>query len=92
VEDHVRDGQETYAITNAPPRVLCDHLSGVLGREVVDRTGLTGRYDFEISFPYATDPDKLAAILRDQYGLDLQSAQQPVKVVAVDNVEIPQGN
>jgi uncharacterized protein (TIGR03435 family) len=86
------NGQQSFSITNGDPRVLCENLSQQVGHEVVDKTGLTGRYDFEISFPAHADPDQLAAILRDQYGLDLQSTQQPVKVFAVDNVERPQSN
>jgi uncharacterized protein (TIGR03435 family) len=92
VEMHAQNGQHSLAITNGPPRILCDDLAGRLGREVVDKTGLTGRYNFEISFPEHADPDQLASILRDQYGLDLQSSQQPVKVFAIDNVEMPQSN
>jgi uncharacterized protein (TIGR03435 family) len=88
----VDDGVKSFSITNAAPDILCENLSRQLGREVVDKTGLTGRYNFEISLSSPADPDKLAATLRDQYGLDLQSAQQPVKVIDVDSVEMPQGN
>lgn len=85
-------GQQKFAVSNGEPRLLCYNLSARLGREVVDKTGLTGRYDFEMSFPAQADSDQLASILRDQYGLDLQQTQQPVKVFAVDNIQIPQTN
>ncbi|UWZ82746.1 M56 family metallopeptidase [Occallatibacter riparius] len=90
VEDRVQDNQHSYSIINGVPQVLCDSLSRQLGHEVVDKTGLTGRYDFELSFSSAADPGQLASTLRDQYGLDLQSTQQAVKVFAVDSVEMPQ--
>jgi len=88
--EHVINGQEDLAVTNGVPRVLCDTLSNHLGREVVDKTGLTGRYDFTMSFPAQTDADQLASILRDHYGLDLQATEQPVKVFAIDNINKPE--
>jgi uncharacterized protein (TIGR03435 family) len=92
VDFRVQSGQHTLAITNGDLRILCNDLTERLGNEVVDKTGLTGRYNFEISFPAQADPDQLASILRDQYGLDLQSSQQPVRVFAIDNVDMPQPN
>jgi uncharacterized protein (TIGR03435 family) len=92
VDGRAHDGVRSFSITNAATDILCENLSRQLGREVVDKTGLTGRYDFEISLSSPADPDKLAATLRDQYGLDLQSAQQPVKVIDVDSIELPQAN
>jgi uncharacterized protein (TIGR03435 family) len=90
VEARYHDGNLSYSMTNAEPNLLCENLSGLVGHEVIDKTGLTGRYDFQITYPADADPNQLAAILRDQYGLDLQSSQQPVKVLAVDNVQMPQ--
>ena len=90
IEAMNHNGQQSLAMINGEPRMLCENLSRQLGREVVDKTGLTGRYDFEISMSAPVDADQVAASLRDRYGLDLQSTQQPVKVFAVDNVEMPQ--
>jgi uncharacterized protein (TIGR03435 family) len=84
------NGQQSLAMMNGEPRMLCENLSRQLGREVLDKTGLKGRYDFEISMSAPVDPDQVAASLRDRYGLDLQSTQQSVKVIAVDSVEVPQ--
>jgi uncharacterized protein (TIGR03435 family) len=92
VEAMNHNGQQSLAMLNGEPRLLCETLSRQLGREVVDKTGLTGRYDFEINLSSPVDPDQVAASLRDQYGLDLQQSQQPVKVFAVDNLEMPQTN
>jgi uncharacterized protein (TIGR03435 family) len=90
VEAMNHNGLQSLAMINGEPRMLCENLSRQLGREVVDKTGLTGRYDFEISMSAPVDADQVAASLRDRYGLDLQSTQQPVRVFAVDNVEMPQ--
>jgi uncharacterized protein (TIGR03435 family) len=90
VEAMNHNGQQSLAMINGEPRMLCENLSRQLGREVVDKTGLKGLYDFEISMSTPVDADQVAASLRDRYGLDLQSTQQPVRVFAVDNVEMPQ--
>jgi uncharacterized protein (TIGR03435 family) len=90
VEAMNHNGQQSLAMINGEPRLLCENLSRQLGREVIDKTGLTGRYDFEITLSTPVDADQIAATLRDRYGLDLQQSQQPVKVFAVDTVEMPQ--
>jgi uncharacterized protein (TIGR03435 family) len=72
---------------------------GVLGRPVVDRTGLFGNYDWVMEFlqdappgveyqlpPDATGP-KFTDALRDQLGLKLESAKAPIEFVIVDQVE-----
>ena len=92
VDARNHDGNQSFSMSNAETRLLCENLSHQVGHEVVDKTGLTGRYDFQITIPANADPDQVAAILREQYGLDLQSTQQPVRVFAVDNVDIPQSN
>jgi uncharacterized protein (TIGR03435 family) len=92
VEARATNGQQSFAIMNGNLRVLCDNLSMHLDREVVDKTGLNGRYNFEIAFPAQADPDQIASALRDQYGLDLQSTQRPMEVHAIDSVQMPQSN
>lgn len=63
------------------------------GRTIEDRTGLTGKYDFQIR--WATDPSPesddptLFTVIREQLGLRLQSAKGPVDIIVVDNVTHP---
>jgi uncharacterized protein (TIGR03435 family) len=70
-------------------------LGNRMGRTVLDKTGLTGEYDFEIK--YAEDrgaaatadvsgPDFLTA-LQEQLGLKLEPQKGPVPVIVVDRVE-----
>lgn len=92
VEARNINGNQSYSITNGDPHILCENLTNQLGHQVIDKTGLTGRYDFELAFPAHADADQLATILRDQFGLDLQSTQQPTRVYAVDSVNLPQTN
>ena len=82
---------------------LARMLSLVVGRLVVDRTGLTGGYDFELSFPELTTPTNLAAnspdpvtgvfsALRDQLGLRLENDRADLDFVIIDRVERPTEN
>jgi uncharacterized protein (TIGR03435 family) len=72
-------------------------------RQVVDKTGLDGNYDFTLTFdrnpvpPDATDapprlgPDIFSAV-QEQLGLKLQSAKAPVQFLVIDHVELPSAN
>jgi uncharacterized protein (TIGR03435 family) len=70
----------------------------VKDRQVVDQTGLTGRYDFTLTFapdPLAPDagtaPDIFHAV-QQQLGLKLESTKAPVDVIVIDHVEPPTPN
>jgi len=75
---------------------LVDYLSSVLKARVVDRTGLTGRYDYNLEYSgapsTATDnladsaPDFVTAV-RDQLGLKLESKKGPIDVLVIDHIE-----
>ena len=62
---------------------------------VLDRTGLTGNYDFR--FDYAADPNQLDAAPSimtaiQQIGLKLNAGKGPVEMLVVDQAEKPSGN
>jgi uncharacterized protein (TIGR03435 family) len=78
---------------------LAMNLSFPLDRTVIDKTGLTGRYDFQLRWTAedagvgATDaPPDLFTAIEEQLGLKLQSAKDPVKTLVFDQVEQPTGN
>jgi bla regulator protein blaR1 len=90
---------------HATMEVLADALAedGELGRPVVDRTGLTGRFDWSIEWTPATsggavddDSDPNAATfweaLKDQLGLKLKAGKSPVRTLVIDHVELPSAN
>jgi len=82
-------------------------LSRQLGRTVVDQTGLTGRYDFKLTWtpedaavpaPQPADSaadlagPSLFAAIPEQLGLKLESIKGPVDVLVIDHVEKPTAN
>lgn len=71
------------------------------GRHVIDRTGLSGVFDVNLTWnadslrpdPPAADgaPDIFAAI-REQLGLKLEPITTPIEVIVIDHAERPVGN
>jgi uncharacterized protein (TIGR03435 family) len=78
-------------------------LTNVVGRVIVDETGLTGRYDMTLNWTSddeagtpgagdsATGPSIFTA-LEEQLGLKLVSAKGPVDTIVIDHVEKPSQN
>jgi len=79
---------------------LADSLRGPTGRTVTDKTGLTGRYDFELHYtpdntpadsPLAGGPSIFTAI-QEQLGLKLLPSTTPLDVLVVDSTQRPSEN
>jgi uncharacterized protein (TIGR03435 family) len=81
---------------------LVSAFSGMVGRMIVDRTGLGDKkFDFELKW---TPDDRRAAdnaadagpsiftALEEQLGLKLVSARGPVEVIVIDHIERPSVN
>ena len=70
---------------------LAQSLSPVVGRVMLDRTGLTGKFDFQLK--WAQDPTadttgpSIFTALQEQLGLKLESTRGPVEVLVIDRVE-----
>jgi len=90
----------------APMWLLINQLSQQLGRAVIDKTGLTARYDFALHWTpdfdspagrdaagaaAASGPSVFAAV-QDDLGLRLVSTRGPVEVLVIDHVEKPDPN
>jgi uncharacterized protein (TIGR03435 family) len=87
---------------------LSDAFAGPLsfGRPIIDKTGLTGRFDFMLEWarerrtpagsdsPVASDPigPTLLEALRDQLGLKLESTKASIPILVIDKVERPSEN
>ena len=85
---------------------LARYLDDIVGAPVVDRTGLTGNWDFDVqwSTPTLADPRAelrtppvesiagLFAALHDQLGLKLMVTRGPVDVLVIDSISRPTPN
>ncbi len=109
----LKESTETVHSSSAGPRMirynaasmgeLADQLTSYLQRQVIDRTGLTGRYGINLKFaPVNADPSIEAAseesspslfqALQEQLGLRLESSRGPVPVLVIDKAERPSEN
>jgi uncharacterized protein (TIGR03435 family) len=65
----------------------------VLGRIIVNQTGLEGDYDFELDFtpdenrPSPLDPSLIISAIRDQLGLNVKAEKGPADYFVVDTVD-----
>ena len=73
--------------------VLVGSLYDWVGRRVVDRTGLSGRFDFTLTWAPEGSTDSTAASIftavQEQLGLKLEPVRGPVDVLVVDSAERP---
>ena len=77
-------------------------LSRAVGRPVLDRTGLTGRWDFLLTYtpdaplragdPAPGDSPDLFTALQEQLGLKLEATTGPVEMLVIDRIEPPTEN
>jgi uncharacterized protein (TIGR03435 family) len=71
-------------------------LGNRIDREVLDRTGLEGEYDFSLMWTpddHATTEPSLFAALQEQLGLKIQGAKEDLEFVVIDRAEkIPTEN
>lgn len=77
-------------------------IEHIVRRPVIDKTGLTGRFDFDMAFapefegpppaaPAGSAPSFQTA-LREQLGLRLEGGRAPVNVLVVEEVQAPKEN
>ena len=85
---------------------LAQQLSQYAGRLIVDKTGLTGSYAFDLTWaatlaprppaglalPVDADAPSLGAALEEQLGLTLDAQRGPVEMVIVERLEAPTEN
>lgn len=79
-------------------RTLTQEGGSDLGRDVVDKTDLPGRYDLELKWtPTESDPSaepgpSIFTAVQEQLGLKLESTKGPVEVLVIDRIEMPSEN
>jgi len=67
------------------------------GRKILDRTGLTGRYDIDLKWASVDDPNNpdgpsVFTAIQEQLGLRLDLIKAPMDVLVIDHIERPSGN
>jgi uncharacterized protein (TIGR03435 family) len=91
-----------------PMTMFVNLLAGPLDRPVINKTGLTGRYDIDLRYtpgsgqaPSADAEQSVQAdasgaslftAIQEQLGLKLESTKGPVEVLVIDHVERPSEN
>jgi len=87
--------------TGVPMSRLADQLSAQLKRVVVDKTGLAGNYNFQLSWspddagppsPDVAAPPDIFTALEEQLGLKLQPGKEVMDTFVIDHVEYPSEN
>jgi uncharacterized protein (TIGR03435 family) len=77
---------------------LLDYIAPTPGidRLIVDKTGMTGKYDFTLSWSPSNNPDSsglsIFTALPEQLGLKLEPTKGPVQVLVIDHIERPTEN
>lgn len=74
-------------------RGLTHYLSNLLGRPVVDKTGIQGSHNWSMHLQPDDIPSAAVfAALEEQLGLKLESAKAPLDVLVIDHIEKPSAN
>ena len=79
---------------------IADNLAGIVGRTVLNKTGLTGQYEVNLKWseehgPANNDAETGPSIftaLQEQLGLRLEPGKGPTETLVIDHVEKPTGN
>jgi uncharacterized protein (TIGR03435 family) len=101
-------GSFTITAQGVPLSSFIPQLSGNSGRPIRDKTGLTGIYDFTLTYsldqnasasppngqPPPTDATapSIFTAIQEQLGLKLEPGKGPVEVIVIDRAEKPSGN
>ncbi len=96
---HVGTGLQYRRYTNNNMQDFLEDLQFILSRPVVNRTNLSGRYDFMLRWSDemqgGTDPAATPGFftaIQEQLGLKLEPTKAPVDVMTIDHIERPSEN
>jgi uncharacterized protein (TIGR03435 family) len=86
------NGLTRWAGNNIPVGMIAGLGNSLTGRAVIDATGLTGKYDFMLTFaPDGAPPDvdgvNVFAAFEQQLGLKLEARKIPIEEFVIDHVE-----
>lgn len=96
---NVNNNQGTITAHDYSMTSLASLLTDVAHRTVIDKTGLTGKYDLTLKWSQDVGSDSttdtgpsIFTALQEQLGLKLKPAKGPVKTLVVDHVAMPSEN
>ncbi|ADW67809.1 TIGR03435 family protein [Granulicella tundricola] len=81
-----------------PVDLIAEQISHLVGRIVVDKTGLPDRYDLKLRWtpddapPAENAPPTLFTAIEEQLGLKLEPAKEAVPVLVIDHIDLPSAN
>jgi uncharacterized protein (TIGR03435 family) len=94
-----RSGPANISNRGVPLAEVARDLVLYAGRVVVDRSGLSGTFDFDLQWTPdrpgapesspATDAGSLFTAIQDQLGLKLEPSRAPVEVLVIEGAELP---
>jgi uncharacterized protein (TIGR03435 family) len=87
-----RDPGVALAFRATTTDTLANALAARLARPVVNKTSITGNYDFRITMDSISQDNggaSLFTIIEEQFGLKLESQKVPIEVLVVDSVAPP---
>lgn len=97
-----RGGQTTMDLHGISMAAFADTLGsglerrGIIDGPIIDRTGLTGRFDFHLEFSSSANPaavssadgpDTVFNVLQDRLGLKLEPSTGPREFIVIDHIE-----
>jgi uncharacterized protein (TIGR03435 family) len=99
----LRIGPGLTELHDMPISALVSQIGSAVGRDVIDKTGLTGKYDLDLKWtpddrPASSETEKADAppniftAVQEQLGLKLEASKGPVQTLVIDHVEMPSAN
>ena len=103
----IQGGRGEMTGLGADMGLFARRLAVLTGRTVVDRTGLTGKYDFKLQWTPDTSqgmrsPEEppsdntpgpsIFSAIQEQLGLKLEASKGPVEILVIDHIEKPSAN
>jgi uncharacterized protein (TIGR03435 family) len=90
-------GDGTVSGGNATMEFIASKLSRSMGTPVLDRTGLTGPFDFKLEQVYDWEAEHVTEVTIAQrtvhaLGLKLERSHGPIETIVIDHLEKPSGN
>ena len=85
----IQDNTQTISITG-PVGALADTLADQLGRQVIDKTGLSGTYTMPLKWTKGEQQEEsIKASLQQQLGLLLAAHSEPAQTILIQRAEQP---